>query len=222
MKVVIVGGGNLGFSLAQSMLERDYEVDLIEKSRTRCNQIANLLDAEVICGDGTEVETLATAISGKVDCFIAVTGKDQDNLVASQLAKKKFQVKKVITRANNSRSLETFHKLGVTNTVCSTDTITKLIEQEVESASSRLIASLNKGRAAICDFKILEDSKVAGTSLKDIILPKSSLVISILRGPELIIPKGNSVLQAGDEVIAICLGDSQRKLVKLFEEKYTR
>lgn len=220
MKIVIVGAGNLGFSLAQSMLERDYEVDLIEKSRSRCSQIAELLDAEVICGDGTEVEVLATAMSSKVDCFIAVTGKDQDNLVASQLAKKRFQVKKVITRANNSRSLEAFHKLGITNTVCSTETITKLIEQEVESASGRLIASLDKGRAAICDFQILKDSKVVGTSIKDLVLPKSSLVISILRDGELIIPQGDSVFQSGDEVVAICMGDSQRKLVKLFEEKW--
>lgn len=220
MKIVIVGGGNLGFSLAQSMLERDYEVDLIEKSRTRCNQLANLLDAEIICGDGTEVEVLAAAMSSKADCFIAVTGKDQDNLVASQLAKKRFQVKKVITRANNSRNLEAFHKLGIKNTVCSTETITKLIEQEVESVSGRLIASLNKGRAAICDFQILKDSKVVGKSLKDLDLPKSSLVISILRGNELIIPQGITVLKAGDEVVAVCSNESQRKLVKLFEEKW--
>lgn len=220
MKIVIVGAGNLGFSLAQSMLERDYEVDLIEKSREKCNQIANLLDAEVICGDGTEVEILASALSTKVDCFIAVTEKDQDNLVAAQLAKKRFQVKKVIARANNSRNLEAFHKLGITNTVCSTETITKLIEQEVESASGRLIASLNKGSAAICDFQILKDCKVIGTSLKDLVLPKSSLIVSILRDDDLIIPQGDSVLQLGDEVVAICTGDSQRKLVKLFEEKW--
>lgn len=220
MKIVIVGAGNLGFSLAQSMLERDYEVDLIEKSREKCNKIANLLDAEVVCGDGTEVEVLANALSTKVDCFIAVTEKDQDNLVAAQLAKKRFQVKKVIARANNSRNLEAFHKLGVTNTVCSTERITKLIEQEVESASGRLIASLNKGRAAICDFQILKDCKVIGTSLKDLVLPKSSLIVSILRDGDLIIPQGDSVFQSGDEVVAICTGDSQRKLVKLFEEKW--
>lgn len=220
MKIVIIGAGNLGFSLAQSMLERDYEVELIEKDRDKCNQVANILDAEVICGDGTEVEILAEAMSTKVDCFIAVTEKDQDNLVAAQLAKKRFQVKKVIARSNNSRNLEAFHKLGIINTVCSTETIAKMIEQEVESASGRLIASLNKGRAAICDFQIFGDSKVVGSPLKNLILPKSSLVISILRDGDLIIPQGETVFQAGDEVVAICVGDSQRKLVKLFEEKW--
>ena len=84
MRVVIGGGGSLGYHLALSMLDKDYEVNLIEKDKNRCSQLANLLDAEVICGDGTEIEVLADAITGKVDCLIAVTHKDQDNLVASQ------------------------------------------------------------------------------------------------------------------------------------------
>ncbi len=219
MKVVIVGGGDLGYNLAFSLIEKDYEVNLIEKSKERCTQIANLLDAEVICGDGTEIEVLADAINGKVDCFIAVTNRDQDNLVASQLAQKKFQIRKVITRANNPRNLEALRKLGITNTVCSTEIITRLIEQELDSAGGRLIASLNKGKAAICEMQVLKDSKIVGASLKDIKLPKSSLIVSLSREDELIIPEGNTVFAPGDEVVAICANESQRKLIKIFSEK---
>ncbi|MDQ5983142.1 MAG: TrkA family potassium uptake protein [Eubacteriales bacterium SKADARSKE-1] len=219
MKIVIIGGGKLGYYIAEAMLDRDYEVKLIEKDRARCNQLAELLDAEVIHGDGTEIEILSDAMSGKVECLIAVTGRDQDNLVAAQLAAKRFQVKKVIARANNPRNLEALRKLGITHVVSSTEIITKLIEQEVESASGRLVATLNRGRAAICELLVTKNSKVAGVSLKDIILPKFSLIISILRNDELLIPQGDTVFTAGDEVVAICMGDSQRKLIKLFENK---
>ena len=150
MRIVIVGGGKLGFHLAQTMLERDYEVELIEKNKLKCAHLADILDVEVICGDGTEIKVLADARTHKADYFIAVTGSDQDNLVASQLAKKRFQVKKVITRANNPRNLEALRQLGIENAVSSTEIITRLIEQEVESTEIRLLASLNRGKTAIC------------------------------------------------------------------------
>ncbi len=218
MRVVIVGGGSLGYNLALSLIDKDYEVHLIEKSKTLCMQLANKLDAEVICGDGTEIEVLADAIKGKTDCFIAVTDRDQDNLVASQLAQKRFQIKKVITRANNPRNLEALRKLGIHNAVCSTELITKLIEQELNSAGGRLIASLNKGKAGICELQVLKDSKLVGKALKDVRLPKSSLIVSLLRDDELIIPQGETTFAPGDEVIAICTGESQKKLIKIFSE----
>ncbi len=219
MRIVILGGGKLGYHLAQNMLERDYEVELIEKNKIKCMHLADVLDVEVVCGDGTEIKVLADARTHKADCFIAVTGSDQDNLVASQLAKKRFQVKKVITRANNPRNLEALRKLGMDNAVSSTEIITRLIEQEVESAEMRLVTSLNKGRAAICEIVIPEDAKISGASLKDIELPKSSLIISILRDESLIIPQGDTKIYSGDEVVAVCNGHSQKSLMKMFSEK---
>lgn len=217
MKIVIVGGGKLGFYIAKTMLSKDHEVRLIEKSKSRCIQLANLLDAEVICADGTEIETLASSINGKVDCFIAATGADQDNLVAAQLAKKKFQVKKVIISANDPGNLEALKRLGMTNIVSNTEIVTKLIEQEMDNASGKLIASLNKGRASICEFKVSSKSKLLGKSLKNVEMPKNSLVVSIVRDEELIIPQGDTVFSAGDEVITICSGEgSGNKLSKLF------
>ena len=91
MRIVIVGGGKLGYHLATIMLDRKHDVRLIEKNKLRCMRLANELDVEVICGDGTEIETLEDAGTQNADCFIAVTGQDQDNLVASQLAKRQFK-----------------------------------------------------------------------------------------------------------------------------------
>ena len=95
MVIVIVGGGKLGFDLAQTMMERKYDVRLIEKNKAKCMELANRLDAEVICGDGTEIEILEEAGTKNCHSIIAVTGSDQDNLVATQLAKREFDAKKV-------------------------------------------------------------------------------------------------------------------------------
>lgn len=218
MKIVVVGGGKLGYYVSANMIERDYEVILIEKDKVKCEKIANDLDIEVICGDGTEIETLDNAGIYRADCFIAVTGSDQDNLVASQLAKKRFKVKKVITRANNPRNLEALRKLGMDNAVSSTEIITRLIEKEIESAGVRLLASLNKGKASICEITIPENSKLDGRALKDIELPKSSLIVSVTHNENLIIPQGDTKIYSGDEVVAVCDLNTQKQLLKIFSE----
>ncbi len=219
MRIVIVGGGKLGYHLAQTMLERDYEVELIEKNKLKCAHLADVLDVEVVCGDGTEIRVLADAGTHKADYFIAVTGSDQDNLVASQLAKKRFQVKKVITRANNPHNLEAFRKLGIENAVSSTEIITRLIEQEVESTEMRLLASLNKGQAAICEIVVPQEAKVNGLAMKDLQTPPSSLIISILRDEKLIIPQGDTKIYSGDQIVAVCGSHSQKSLKKLLSER---
>ena len=105
----------------------------------------------------------------------------------------------------------------MTNIVSNTEIVTKLIEQEIDSASGKLVASLNKGRVPICEFKVSPKSKLLGKPLKDIDIPKNSLVVSIVRDDELIIPQGNTVFSAGDEVIVICSGEgSSKKISKLF------
>ena len=216
MKIVIVGGGKLGYYIARNMIERNYEVKIIEKQKNRCRKIANDLNVEIICGDGTEIEVLADACNGKTDCFIAVTGTDQDNLVASQLAKKKFNVSKVIARANNPRNLEALRKLGVRNAVSSTDIITRMIEQEVESEGMKLLASLNKGKAVISTITLPDNSAMCGKKLKDIVLPRSSLIVSVVRNEALIIPQGETMIYDGDEIVAVCSADNQRDLVRIF------
>jgi len=214
LRIVIVGGGKLGHQIASTMLEKKYDVRLIEKDKAKCMRLANELDAEVICGDGTEIEVLDKAGTKNVDCFITVTGSDQDNLVASQLAKREFKAGRVIARANDPRNLEALRTLGADIAVSSTEIITKLIEQEVNSAGMHLLATLNKGKAAICSIELSPDTALDGRMLKDIILPKGSLIISLLRGDDMMIPDGLSVVRAGDELVAVCKSDSQGLLLK--------
>ncbi len=218
MKVIIIGGGKLGYFLTRNMIDMDYHVKLIEKDKTKCMKISNELDAEVVYGDGTKVEVLVNAGVAKADCLIAVTGRDQDNLVASQLAKNKFKVKKVIARANNPRNLEALRKLGVDNAVSSTEIITRLIEQEIESDGLQLLVTINQGRAAICEIHIPKRAVINGSYVKDIGLPDSSLIVSVVRGDEVIIPKGDTIIEEEDKIVAVCESGKQRELVKIFNE----
>ena len=109
-------------------------------------------------------------------------------------------------------------KLGVDNAVSSTEIITRLIEQEVAAVGLHLLASLNKGRAAICTLTLPKYAAIDGISVKDLQMPKSSLLVSLLRDERLIIPQGDTVIHAGDEIIAVCESASQKELLKLFNE----
>ena len=219
MRIVIVGGGKLGDHLATIMLDRKHDVRLIEKNKLRCMRLANELDVEVICGDGTEIETLEDAGTQNADCFIAVTGQDQDNLVASQLAKRQFKAIKVIARANDPRNMDALRILGADIVVSSTEIITNLIEQEVDIAEMHLLATLNKGRAGICTMTLPPDTALEGVTLKDVDLPESPLVISIVRGDAMMIPNGNTVIHANDEIVAVCEGKSQKQLLRVLRER---
>lgn len=215
MNIVIMGGGKVGESLARRVLEGRHEVRLVEVDKARCEKLANELDIEIICGDGTNIGTLENAGVQDADCFIAISGNDADNLVASQLAKKHFGAKKVIARANDPRNLETMRVLGVDYAVSSTEIIARLIEQEANLMEFHLVASLNKGRGQICSFTLQENSALDGREVQSLVFPKGSLLVSIVRGEKLIIPSGKTVLKSGDEIIAVCEERAEKALIKL-------
>ena len=218
MRIVITGGGKLGAHLAENMLESKHTVHLIERDKYRCRRLANKLDAEIICGDGTELETLMDAETEDADCFIAVTGSDQDNLVACQVARDHFYAKKVISRVYDPRNIETFQVLGIGNTACSTEILTKMIEQEADLAHMHLIATLNQGKAGICSMTLPSNTALDGVALKDIDLPGGTLVISLIRRGVLTIPNGSTTLQAGDELVAVSEERSQKALMRALAE----
>ena len=218
MRMIIVGGGKAGWNLARILLERRHTVCLIERDRQRCEKLADDLDAAIFRGDGTNVAVLEAAGAQNADCFMAVTGSDQDNLVACQVAQDHFHAKKVISRVNDPRNIETFRVLGIRNTVSSTEVLTKMIEQEADLAHMHLIATLNQGKAGICSMTLPEDTALDGVALKDISLPAGTLVISLIRRGVLTIPNGSTILQRGDELVAVSEERSQKALMRALAE----
>ena len=133
MKVCIAGGGRVGRYLAQSLLANRHEIVIIEPVESQCRMLADMLDIPVICGDSVSVDTLRTADVSSCDAFVAVTGSDEDNLVACQIAKREFGVDRTVARASNPKNRELLHTLGVDTVVCGTDNLSHILEREIET-----------------------------------------------------------------------------------------
>jgi trk system potassium uptake protein TrkA len=128
MYVIVIGGGKVGFYLSKHLIERNYEVTLIEKNAKRAEEITAQLGDMVLVGDGDEVSFLATTGMERAGVVVAVTGDDEDNLIACQLAKRQFKVRRTVARVNNPANVHIFQALGVDVAVSATEVLMDLIE----------------------------------------------------------------------------------------------
>jgi len=131
MYVIVIGGGKVGYYLTKHLLERGYEVTLIEKDPRRAETLTSQLGEVVMVGDGDEMAFLATTGMERAEVVVAVTGDDEDNLVACQLAKRKFNVPKTVARVNNPSNVQIFKTLGVDVTLSATEVLLDLLEREL-------------------------------------------------------------------------------------------
>lgn len=203
LKVTIVGGGKVGYYLVKTLLEHDHEPTLIECNKKTCGYIANELDIPVVFGDGTQIESLDSAMVGESKAIIAVTGEDETNLISCQLAKKIFGVPKAVAKVNNPKNAMVLKKLGVDNVINSTDSIASLIEREVDTARIKQLINLNHGEASICEIELPDHYALDGISLMKVRLPERFNIVSITRNDVLIIPRGQTILKSGDKLLII-------------------
>jgi trk system potassium uptake protein len=201
--VVIVGAGKVGWNLARELIEKGHEVTAIEASQRRYQTVEEELEHAVQYGDGSELWVLERAGIERADMAIAVTGDDEDNILICQVAREKYGVERVISRCNNPRNLQHFELLGVKPAVSATDLILRLIEHEVPEYGMLHLLDLPQERLEIIELEVAARSPAAGAMVKDLGLPDGSLVISILRGGDGFVPRGDSVLERGDEVLLV-------------------
>jgi trk system potassium uptake protein TrkA len=215
MYIIVVGGGKVGFYLTKTLLAEGYEVLLIERNPGKVDYFNEQLGGVALRGDGAEASVLDAAGAGRADVVIAVTGEDEDNLVVCQMAKIAFKVEKTIARVNNPKNEPLFKTLGIDVTVSHTAHIMNIIEQAIPETPYIHLLNLQHPDLAIVDLKVGNGSPVNGVTMGNIDLPEDCIVAAILRGPELIIPSGNTELRAGDDVIAITHTDQEDALRRL-------
>lgn len=133
MYVIVIGGGKVGYYLARDLVDRGEEVTLIEKDGTRAEWLEGQLGSIVMRGDGDEMGFLATTGIERADAVLAVTGDDEDNLVALQLAKKRFNVPHTVARVNNPANVDIFKALGVDEAVSATEVLLGALEPKIDS-----------------------------------------------------------------------------------------
>ena len=219
MNILIIGGGNVGYYLAKSLLHAGaHEIRIIEKNRGKCAYVADRLDISVFRGDGTDICALKKTEAHKADIMVAITGKDEDNFIAAQLAKNYFHVKTTIVKANNPKNIDIMKTIGADIVVSSINIITNLIEQEVDAVSMRFITRINMGNSSICEFIVKNTDSINGKPLSNIHFPPNTLVITILRNGKSIIPQGDTLLIEGDDVMIMTDDKNKKELQRMFSK----
>jgi trk system potassium uptake protein TrkA len=204
MYIIIVGAGKVGVNLATMLMAQKHEVLLIEKNRTKLPELRNLFGESVMEGTGSRVQVLKEGGANRADVVVAVTEKDEDNLIICQLAKTIFHCRRTIARIHDPHQEDVFAKLGVDATVSSTRIINSLIEEQVQAEDMVIpLLTLRGGNVEIIEFELSSHSTVVGKKIKEIHLLEGSILISILRKEEVILPKGETEFQAGDRVVAL-------------------
>ena len=213
MYIIIIGGGEIGYYLSKALLDEGHEILVLEKNSARNEFICSELGSICIQGDGCEAATLEAAGTGRADMLIAVTGDDEDNLVACQVAKYKFNVPRTIARIKNPKNEAIFKKLGIDVTVSSTNVILENIEEEVPTHPLTHLLTIRDKGLEIVEIKIPPESATVGKTVKELSLPPESilsLIISEERKPR--VPTALTVIQAEDQIIAVTSPESEEAL----------
>ncbi len=204
MYVIIAGAGKVGLNLARELIGKESEVTLIEGDRRRYLAVEEELEHAVQYGDATEVWVLERAGIQRADLVIAVTGDDEDNILICQMAKEKYLCSRIVARVNNPRNLPHFKLLGIQPAVSATDLILRLIEHEVPEYGLVHLLALEEERLEIIELEVGEGAAAAGRPVADVTLPEGALIISVLpKGGGGYVPKADTVIEAGDEVMII-------------------
>lgn len=220
MTIVIVGGGKVGYYLAKALAPEKHHIVLLEADRDHCDKIASELDQlgiGLICGDGTELNILRDAGIQRADILIAVTGYDQNNLVACQLARQYFGVPRTIARVNNPKNIQVFKRLGVDSVVSSTAHIADMISQEIDWTGVNQMLARKVGDVRIRDLLVSKQSAANGKRLSDLTLPGGTILITVVRNEDVFIPNGQTQIQEGDRVIALSHEEDARQLSAFFQ-----
>lgn len=202
-KVLLVGGRSKAKSLAASLINKGYQVTVINDTLEDCVKLSEIDRLTVIHGDGTRPFVLEDASAQDADITIAMTAKDEDNLVICELCKKKFQVKKTVALLTDPKKTDFFYKMGIDSVVCAITAITGIIEQQAFVDKITTLIPIGEGRVNIAEVPIPGTSPAAGKKLWEINLPKEVIVGCILRGDTTMVPRGDTRILAGDMLVLI-------------------
>lgn len=203
--VMIVGGGRITYYLYKLLTEMGIKIKIIEIDKERCLELSDILpNALIINSDGTEEEILQAENIKNMDCFIACTGIDEENLMSSLIAKR-MGVKKIITKISRSNYIHIVRELGL-DTVISPKLITSnQILKYVRGNALESLLRIAEGKVEILEFIIDSSSKLINKPLKDLGISDATIIATIVRKNEVVVPHGNDVIKSGDRVIVITM-----------------
>jgi len=213
--IILVGGGKLVYFLTRLFVSKGYSVTIITRDGEESVSMARRIRATVVLGDGSDPRVLEDAEASRADALLAVTPHDHANLVICQIASLRFRVPRVLALANDPDNEELFASLGVA-AFSPTRIIASLIEQRTAFEEITNLIPVGEGRVTVTELLPAPSAKVCGKALRDLHLPGNSLVGYILRDGSPLVPRGDTVLAAGDRIILIALPENFGKALGVF------
>ena len=218
MRVVIAGGGHVGTYIAKELRERDHQVLVLEQRPEVVAQQPAIPGIEWRVADACEFRSLEQADLASCDVVVAATGDDEDNLVVSLLARQEFGVPRIVARVNHPGNEWLFNETwGVDVAVSTPQLITSLVEEAVTVGTLVRLLSLEHGKVTLVEVTLDEDSPAVGKALKDIPLPRDATIVAVVRDRHVVVPRGDTVVGVGDEVLALVTPETERQLREQLE-----
>jgi trk/ktr system potassium uptake protein len=216
MRVAIAGAGKVGLFIANDLRSAGHEVLLIEQDQSIVNRSVAADGVEWFIGDACEVNSLREAGLEKCDVVVAATGDDEDNLVVSLLAKQEFAVPRVIARVNHPKNEWLFNEnWGVDVSVSTPQIITALVEEAVTVGRLVRILQFEGGQARLVEVTLADDSPAIDRSTAEMDVPRNATIVAIVRDEHVVMPRGDSIFEAGDEVLAMVTPESEDEVRRL-------
>ena len=218
MNVIIVGGGKTGVYVANLLLANHCRVKVMESRRSVLEKMKEELPSDCVFeGSGTDPNMMEAAGINTTDVLVCATGADETNLVASTIGKFEFNVPRVIARVNNPHNAWMFNAgMGVDVSINQADLIGHIILEGIDMKDMTTLLKLERGNASIVQIHVSETSSVNGKQIKDLDIPENAILIALMRGEENFITRGDTVIHAGDDLLALADEVTQPKLNKIF------
>lgn len=216
MRVAIAGAGSVGTAIAEDLVMKGHEVLLIERDPDLAARTKMPPAITWVVADACEVHSLDDAGLATVDVVVAATGDDEDNLVISLLAKQEFAVPRVIARVNHPKNQWLFtESWGVDVSVSTPQLLTALVEEAVSVGSLVRLLRFEGGNAHLVEVTLADDSPAAGVSVAELGVPRDATVVAVVRGDRLLVPRGDTRLAVGDEVLVLVTADAEEGVQRL-------
>jgi trk system potassium uptake protein TrkA len=210
MRIAIAGAGNVGHFVAADLRGRGHEVVVMEQDEDLVASLRDELDVNWVVGDACELYTLDAAVLASCDVVVSATGDDEDNLVVSLLAKQEFAVPRVIARVNHPDNEWLFtESWGVDVAVSTPHLLTALVEEAVSVGDLVRLLSLEQGKVALVELTLAEDSPATNKTVRELDFPPDCALVAIIRESHVIVPKEETPLETGDEVLALASPEAE-------------
>jgi trk system potassium uptake protein TrkA len=215
MRIILTGSGIAIYFLAKRFISKGYQISIITDNEADADYYSRNLKALVLLGSVSDIGLLGEAQGKIADIFIGMTQRDQDNLVICLMAREYFQIPHILSVVNDPDNEEIFSKLGVRAVSNS-----RFLIESIESMSSlediRQQISLVEGRVIVTEVEVQAEAKATGKMLREIEIPYNALVATVLRGEEVIIPRGSTQILAGDRILLITQPDTHSQVLRIF------